>query len=135
MRTLCLALALVLLPLAVRAAPGSSFDGKWTTTVTCPRYADALGYSYRFASRIADGVLHGERGDANQPGYFVLDGPVGADGAADLYARGLVGAADFAVGHVRTGKEFDYHVQAQFGARSGTGKRVEGRPCEVAFTR
>jgi hypothetical protein len=38
-------------------------------------------------------------------------------------------------GHRPAGTDFGYHVDAKFSGDSGTGKRVEGRPCDVTFAK
>jgi hypothetical protein len=103
--------------------------------LSCPNSNGALGYSFELPSSIKDGVLHGEKGDKGKAGWLQIDGKVPPDGKADLYARGLVGAAQFAVGQRPAGTEYGYHLAVEFTATSGTGHRVEGRPCTVSFTR
>ena len=129
--TLC-CLALMSLS-ASQAADKGPFDGVWDTTVSCSNTQGAVGYSYRFSSVVKEGVLHGERGTKGQPGWLQLDGKIQPDGTAKFYANGLVGAPEAAVGHRPAGTDFGYHVDAKFSGDSGTGKRVEGRPCELTF--
>jgi hypothetical protein len=130
--TLCLALVSLG---ASQAADKGPFDGTWDTTVSCSNTQGALGYSYRFSSVVKEGVLHGDRGTKGQPGWLQLDGKIQADGTGKFYANGLVGASEAAVGHRPAGTDFGYHVDAKFSGESGTGKRVEGRPCELTFTK
>ena len=111
------------------------FDGTWDTTVSCSNTEGALGYSYQFPSTVKDGVLHGEKGDKGKPGRFELDGKILPDGTMKIYAKGLVGAQEVAVGHRPRGSAFGYHVEGKFSEKEGTGKRVEGRPCEVDFAK
>jgi len=119
-----------------QAGEGSKrFDGDWDTIVSCPNASGALGYSFEFPSHIKDGVLHGEKGAKGEPGWLQLDGPIGADGRASLYANGLVGASEAAVGHRPAGTQYGYHVDVEFTDVSAKGHRVEGRPCTVNFTR
>jgi hypothetical protein len=121
---------------AARADDNSKrFDGEWDTILSCSNAAGALGYSFEFPSRIKDGVLHGEKGAKGEPGWLQLDGPIGSDGRASLYANGLVGASEAAVGHRPAGTQYGYHVDAEFTDAAGQGHRVEGRPCTVSFTR
>ncbi|HTV80467.1 MAG TPA: hypothetical protein VMF03_19595 [Steroidobacteraceae bacterium] len=117
------------------AADISRFDGTWDTILTCPNSNGALGFSYHFDSVVRDGQLHGEKGDKGQPGWFQLDGRIPADGAASLYAEGLVGAAPFAVGQRPKGTQYGFHLATLFRDSAGTGTRVEGRPCTVTFSR
>ena len=137
MRRLGVGVCLLLAPLAAGAddAPATSFDGVWNTIVSCQNASGAYGYSFEFLSTVKQGVLHGEKGKQGEPGWLKLDGKIAADGAADLYASGLVGAAPYAVGHVPAGSVYGYHVDARFSATSGSGHRIEGRPCTVTFTR
>jgi hypothetical protein len=111
------------------------YDGTWDTVLSCPNSNGALGFSYHFASTVRDGVLHGEKGDQGRPGWFQLDGRIAEDGAASLYAEGLVGAAPFSVGQRPKGTQYGFHVATLFMEKSGTGARVEGRPCSVTFAR
>jgi hypothetical protein len=111
------------------------FDGEWDTILSCPNSNGALGYSFEFASIVKQGRLHGEKGTKGEPGWLSLDGQIPTDGHASLYADGLVGAAEAAVGHRPAGTQYGYHVQADFQQASGKGQRVEGRPCTVTFTR
>lgn len=136
-RRLPLILCLVaLLPLsALRAADKGPFDGTWDTTVSCSNTQGAQGYSYRFSSVVKEGQLHGERGTKGQPGWLQLEGKITSDGVGKFYANGLVGAPEAAVGHRPAGTDFGYHVDAKFSGDSGTGKRVEGRPCELTFAK
>jgi hypothetical protein len=113
-------------------APGS-FDGTWNTKLSCSNSNGALGYSFDFNSIVTNNVLHGEKGIKNQPGWLQLDGSIAVDGAANIYAKGQVGAAPFAVGQHPAGTEYGYNIEAKFSAASGSGHRVEGRPCTVEF--
>jgi len=118
------------------AASGDTrFDGKWDTVLSCENTAGALGYSFKFPSAVKDGALHGEKGSKGKPGWLQLDGKIAADGSAKLYADGLVGASEVAVGRRPVGTQYGYHIDAKFAEESGAGTRVEGRPCSVAFTR
>jgi hypothetical protein len=116
-------------------AASSPFDGAWTTTVTCPNGEGVLGYSFDVPTTIKNGVVHGQRMSPGEPGYLVLDGPIAPDGSAKLYAKGLVGASEVALGHAPVGTDYGYHVDAHFEAGKGRGTRVEGRPCELVFER
>ena len=111
------------------------FDGEWDTILSCPNAAGALGYSFEFASRIKDGVLHGEKGVKGEPGWLQLDGAIASDGRASIYANGLVGASEAAVGHRPAGTQYGYHVDVEFTDAAGKGQRVEGRPCTVRFSK
>jgi hypothetical protein len=128
---------LLLAPLGARGdeVPAGKFDGVWNTIVSCTNASGAYGYSFEFLSTVKQGVLHGEKGKEGEPGWLKLDGKIADDGAADLYASGLVGAAPYAVGHVPAGSAYGYHVDAKFSETSGSGHRVEGRPCTVTFTK
>lgn len=132
MRRLMAVLAL-LVPMAAWA---NSFDGRWIATLSCDPARDALGYSYRFPVVVHDGVLHGAHGAEGQPGSLQLDGTVSADGAAQLYARSLTGSPSFVPGRdTARGTDYGYHVNARFAGASGTGTRLEGRPCTFSFGR
>lgn len=111
------------------------FDGTWETAVSWSNAEGALGYSFQFTSTLKDGVLHGEKGTAGKPGWLQLQGNVQPDGTAKTYAKGLVGAQECAVGRRPAGTEYGYHIVGKFSDKEGTGKRVEGRPCDVTFAK
>ncbi len=134
-RTLAAAAALILAQAGHADPPHHRFDGTWNTVLSCPNARGALGYSFEFATIVKDDQLHGEKGSKGQPGWLTLDGPIAADGAAELYVSGLVGAAPYAVGDRPAGTSYGYHVAAHFEAAAGSGQRVEGRPCTLTFKR
>ena len=118
------------------AADKQRFDGDWMTTVSCPAARDALGYSYRFTSTVKDGVLHGLHGTEGQPGSLELDGTITPDGTAPLYAKGRTGSKEYVPGRdTPRGTEYGYNVDAHFSGASGSGTRVEGRPCSFKFAK
>jgi hypothetical protein len=135
MRFLTIVIVATLSLVSLCAAGDHSFDGAWDTTVSCENAAGALGYSFRFDSIVKDAVLHGDKGNKGKPGWFQLDGKIAPDGRARFYADSLVGASEVAVGHRPAGTRYGYHVDASFSGESGTGKRVEGRPCAIEFKR
>jgi hypothetical protein len=135
MRLATTALVLVLTP-AMGWAAASRFDGVWQTTLSCPESRGGLGFSYRFASTVTNGTLHGQRGTPGQPSSFTLDGTIAPDGTASLYATGIVGGREYTPGReVERGTEYSYQVDAHFSGNAGTGTRVEGRPCTYDFVR
>lgn len=117
------------------AEPPARFDGVWTTVVACPLSAGALPYSYEFSSSVKDGILHGERGIKDAPGWLQLDGRILPDGSASISAHGLVGRERAAVGERPPGTPYGYRVDARFSENSGTGHRVKGRACTVTFSK
>ena len=129
-----IALALTLLSSASFAADAQRFDGAWQTTVSCAASRDALGYSFRFVSTVKDAVFHGLHGTAGQPGSLQIDGKIGADGVARLYANGRTGSKEYVPGRdTPRGTEYGYNIDAKFEDSTGTGTRVEGRPCSLQF--
>jgi hypothetical protein len=122
-------------PFLMAAGDAGAFDGEWDTILSCPNSNGALGYSFEFPAHVKNGVLHGDKGVKGEPGWLQLDGSIAPDGTASLYASGLVGAAEMAVGHRPAGTSYGYHLDVRFSGASGTGHRVEGRPCTVTFTK
>jgi hypothetical protein len=118
------------------AADTRSYDGFWLTTVSCEAARDALGYSYRFVSTVKDGVLHGLHGTENEPGSLQIDGTIGPDGTARLYASGQTGSKEFVPGRdTPRGTAYGYDIEAHFAGARGTGTRLEGRPCSLEFAK
>jgi hypothetical protein len=126
---------LALAGFARAATNDDRFDGVWDTVLSCPNSNGALGYSFEFDATVKHGVLHAEKGAKDRPGWLQLNGKISSDGAAQIYASGLVGAAETAVGHRPAGTQYGYHIEGTFSESSGSGHRVEGRPCTVMFTK
>lgn len=138
-------LRFVLLPalLLVSAASvsGQRFDGSWDTTMSCPAKGSTEGYTWHFVSVIRNSVLHGERGTADEPAWFALDGKIAEDGRAKLTGSGIVASREYARGvFAHKGESYSYDVKAEFDDNKGTGTRntglgVVGRPCTFDFVR
>ena len=137
LRVTCIALAAGCLSTVCLAAEASAFDGAWDVTLSCPGSADgrALAYSYAFPAQVKNGVLHGERGEARQPGWMQLDGPIGPNGAASLIAEGLTNLPNYALYNVSKGTPYKHPVQAQFGKDNGSGSWITVRTCNFAFVK
>ena len=132
-------LAIILLPTA--SFSSERFDGNWATKLTCPPKGNTEGYTWQFVSVIQNGNLHGERGTADQPGYFTIDGAIATDGGAKLTANGIVASKDYARGvFAHKGESYSYDVKAQFTDKTGTGTKgqglgIVGRTCTFDFTK
>jgi hypothetical protein len=111
-----------------------SFDGKWLTTVSCEGARDALGYSFRFVSEVKKGKFRGLHGTERKPSSLLIEGTVGADGSGKLYATGRTGSKEYVPGRdTPRGTEYSYSIDAHFKGTTGTGTRIEGRPCSLQF--
>ena len=119
------------------AFAASPFDGTWAVSETCPPTAqDVRGYAWTYAAIIRNGSLSAQYQAPSEGGGSIrLQGRVAPDGSAMLNAAGVVGQAEYAVGHVRHGTPYHFHVQATFNGTSGSGQRVEQRQCDFTFTR
>ena len=137
-KTLFTALFLFTMAVGGQVAAGP-FDGVWNTTMTCEAKGNSQGYTWKFTSTVANNTLHGERGDAGQPGYLALDGKINCDGSAKLTANGIVASTEYAHGpFAKTGAQYSYDVKAHFTATDGEGDRstglgIYGRPCHYTF--
>jgi len=122
------------LTLAAPAVKSNVFDGTWWTTVACPSTGRTLGFTYKFAGQVKDGEYHGSKGAEGEGGWYALEGRIAPDGDGAMLAKGIIGSM-VAIGNSPAGNAYAYHVMAHFGAAGGTGKRVEGRVCNLTFVR
>jgi hypothetical protein len=114
------------------------FEGDWLVTMTCPNNTEksaARGYKRQFPAQVKDGVLHGEIGVADAPGWLRIDGRIDADGSARFDAYGRTGDPDFAVGQPPPSSPYAFHIDARFEGTRGSGRRLEQRICNFAFER
>jgi len=133
-RARLVALGLMILPGVALAGDTRRFDGAWQTTVSCEASQGALGYSFRFVSTVKDGVLYGLHGTVGEPGSLAIDGRIGDDGVGKLYADGRTGSKEYVPGRdTPRGTEYGYNIDAKFEGSTGTGTRIEGRPCTLQF--
>jgi hypothetical protein len=127
-----LLITLMVLPGVSRAE--ERFDGKWRTTVSCEAARDALGYSFRFVSEVKNGKFRGLYGTEGKPSSLLIEGTVSPDGTGKLYATGRTGSKEYVPGRDSPrGTEYSYSIEAHFKGSTGTGTRVEGRPCSLQF--
>jgi hypothetical protein len=115
-------------------ATSKNFDGVWQTMWTCPNLGQYPGYTYQWSGQVTGGVYHGIRGVKGQPSSMVLDGKIEADGAAAFFGEIIVGSSLVGLGAAR-GTPSDFHAIATFESSSGSGRRIEGRPCTLSFQR
>ena len=141
MRTIRLLVVIALIFLPAASLGSERFAGNWLTKLICPPKGNTEGYTWQFVSVIQNGSVHGERGTAGQPGYFVIEGPIAADGSAKLTANGIVASREYARGvFAHQGENYGYDVKAQFQETTGTGTKgqglgIVGRTCTFEFTK
>ena len=120
----------------ILASPAKSmaYDGRWSATISCPASGRAEGYISELSAEVKDGAFHAGIGNAGEAGSLILDGKIGADGAAAFVARGFAGARGRPRG-MPLGTSYFFHALAQFERTSGAGKRIEIRPCNLTFAK
>lgn len=121
---------------ALAQAP-SRFDGTWDVTLICADLPDGVrGYTWRFVATVQDGRLVADNVATQAGGGQIhLEGPIRRDGSARLRAEGTVGNPNNAARRAASGSSFRYTVEAQFDERSGTGRRMQTRPCDFTFAK
>ena len=134
------AAAMLLGPCGASAQPATHdagrFDGGGEVTLVCLKADDgALPFRFEFAAEVKDSVLHGVHGTDGQPGWMMLDGRIGTDGAADLTARGLTGQSAYSLDHTERGVPWEHPVKARFEGGRGDGHWMAPRACEVTFAK
>ena len=123
------------------AQTAARFDGKWLTKLTCPPKGNTEGYTWEIPSVVRNSNFRGERGNAGEPGYLLIEGKIAADGSARLSATGIVASRKYARGILaHKGADYDYGIKATFQDKEGTGTRdvglgVVGRPCTFDFAK
>jgi hypothetical protein len=77
----------------ILASPAKSkaYDGRWSARISCPASGRAEGYISELSAEVKDGAFHAGIGNAGEAGSLILDGKIGADGAAAFVARGFAG--------------------------------------------
>jgi class 3 adenylate cyclase len=112
------------------------FDGTWHVTHVCTPTPDgAQGFTYDFVAQVKDGYLRGDRRAEGSPGWLRLEGQIQPDGSARFDARGVTDDPKYSAGGVAKGTPYGFHVAARFEGATGTGKRLERRPCDLHFAK
>ena len=114
---------------------GGKFDGAWDLNLSCPSAGKSAAYSRSMAVTIKDGALRSEFLNPGSPGWLLITGEIEADGKARLAAKGLTGDPAYTVNKAKSGTPYGFTIDAQFDGASGTGKRIEIRPCDLKFAR
>ena len=117
-------------PSPSRAPP---FDGVWLLKKVCSQLTDGTrGYAVEFVVEVKGGVIHGEAGVKDKPGWNTFDGKIQPDGSAWIKERAVNAER---VGQSPRGTPWAFDIFAQFDATRGTGKRVSGRQCDFTFAK
>jgi TolB-like protein len=109
------------------------FDGTWDVILACSTQEGVLGYTYQFISSVKDGVFHGQYGTDGIAPCLTLDGKINSDGGAVIRANGLTGNQKYTPHDYKKGTPYSYHIDARFSDSRGTGKKIEGRACNLTF--
>jgi hypothetical protein len=117
------------------AQSAGSFDGRWTTVVSCTAAHGAESFTILVDAEVKNGVFSGEKGEKGKPGWYSLNGKVQSDGAVQIFARGIVPSSRLAAGNVPVGTPYGYPIAGRLEGAKGTGTRQGGRPCSVTFTK
>jgi hypothetical protein len=130
----------VILLLPAASIAGGKYDGNWNTHLECEAHGQTPAYKWDFPSTIKDGVFHGQHGEADGPGYLVIDGKISNDGASKLEAKGTVTQNNAHGVFAMKGNNYSYKIKAQFSDTKGSGTRDEGagilgRSCTFDFTK
>jgi hypothetical protein len=64
-----------------------------------------------------------------------LTGTIGAGGDGLLTMRGSTGAPVWNIHHESAHTTLHYTASAHFDAQSGSGKRIQQRPCDLSFSK
>lgn len=142
-RAMCVAAALAVAFVSRANATDAAsikFDGNWNTHMACDAHGEMPAYAWDFPGTVSRGVFHGQHSAQGEPGYLVIDGPIGGDGNAKLDAKGTVTQNHAHGVFAMKGNNYSYTIKAQFAETKGTGKRDEGvgilgRPCTFEFTK
>ena len=124
-------------PAPVPAVSSSRFDGDWNVRMDCPADAGAQAFSVSLPASVLNGKLFGSSGAAGAAGVVQVEGTILPGGDARLQARGRTASPGVETGRPPAGTPFSYDVDAHFdaGTLRGSGRRVQDRACEFAFTR
>jgi uncharacterized caspase-like protein len=115
----------------ITASDVRRFDGLWLYHVTCemsPAGGDAL--DRRVFATIKDGVIHGEQGQPDLPGWLTFDGRVDPDGTLLVSAKGIT---------TRNSRppsaKFSFRMGGRLEGAQGTAIRDDRRNCDVKFVK
>jgi hypothetical protein len=118
--------------------PGARFDGSWDVVVECSDVTEgtfAKGYTLRFPAAVKEGALNGQHRNRGAPGSLTVAGQILPDGTAVLKANGITDEPAYSVNPVARETPYAYRVSARFEDARGSGRRIEGRPCQYTFSK
>ena len=118
------------------ALAASAFDGAWNVELNCPAYGEGEGFVWRFPAQVRGGHLSGKWvSSSDSINYGVLTGNIGPSGDALLTMNGRTGPSKYTINSEAPHTTFHYTASAHFDAASGSGKRLEQRPCDLRFSK
>ncbi len=117
----------------------TSFDGRWSVTLSCEDTRDQMGlvkgYEFTFDATVTNGRLEASYASPRSASRLALSGVVAADGALEIRARGSTGNVQYSVGRVAEGTRYDYTLVGKLEGDRGHAVRRELRPCSALFVR
>jgi hypothetical protein len=129
-------LAALVVSFGSAAAAGTTFDGNWSVNVACSKYGEGDGYDWQFSAQVRGGHLVGRYVNRSDPlNNGTLTGTISGGGDALLTMNGSTGAPSYNIHHEGLHTRMHYTASAHFDGSSGTGKRLEQRPCDLTFTK
>jgi hypothetical protein len=118
------------------AAAGGPFDGNWSVNLACSKYGEGDGFNWQFSAQVRGGHFAGKYvNPSDSENYGVLTGTINAGGDAVLTMNGKTGSPAYNIHHEGLHTKIHYTATAHFDGSSGTGKRLEQRPCDFIFTK
>ena len=120
-------------PSALVSSDSGRFDGTWDVNLVCPPKDGGIGYTLQLSALVKDGVFHGQHGTDGIAPCLTLDGKISPDGSAIIRANGLTGDPKYTMHNVQKSVPYSYHIDANFSATRGAGKRIEARSCNLTF--
>src|SRR5258708_6045197 len=118
-------------PPTVTPADVRRFDRLWLYHVTCEMSpAGGEGLDRRVFATIKDGVIHGEQGQPDLPGWLTFDGRVDPDGTLLVSAKGIT-----ARNSRPPSAKFSFRMGGRLEGAQGTAIRDDRRNCDVKFAK
>ena len=111
------------------------FDGIWVAKNVCRATPELPGWNDEFVATVKNGVFHGERGSAGQPGSESYDGTINRDGSAKLTQTGLSGATERDPFHRPVGTNYPNAYLGTFEMSRGAFIRNDRPSCTIEFAK
>jgi uncharacterized caspase-like protein len=115
---------------AITTSEVRRFDGIWAVDIACKQVAAADAVNRQIFAMIKDGLVRGQVGQPDSPGWLTYDGTIDADGTILVFAKGISARSSRP-----PSSKFSYIMSGRLEGARGTASRDDRPDCNIKLAK